>query len=195
LIVPLLFSRYFEKGFNRNEMGLESKIVEDVQRENEFVVDREKTCPLLLRVFVSTSGHHNSRAEYSRGTPSNELQIYTWQDATLKELTKLITEVYPNTKTKGTQFEFAVVWPNPRTPGFNMKEIGSTTIGTKGPDDNSTLQSKKFVIGDYLDVSVSMARGAGHSASSRGGDSRGAPRDVRGSERDRGHRSSYRDHR
>jgi histone deacetylase complex subunit SAP18 len=90
--------------------------------------------------------------------PSNELQIYTWLDANLKELTRLITEVYPNTKTKGTKFSFAVIYPSPRTPVFNLKEIGQTTIGTKGPDDNVTLQSKRFVIGDYLDVAIDVAR-------------------------------------
>ena len=93
--------------------------------------------------------------------PGNELQIYTWLDATLKELTRLITEVYPTTKTKGTTFNFMVVWPNARTPGFGMKEIGTTTIGSKGIDDNSTLQSKKFVIGDYLDVAINVARSQG----------------------------------
>ncbi|CAF0707682.1 unnamed protein product [Brachionus calyciflorus] len=140
-------------------MGLESKVVEEVPKENESNVDREKTCPLLLRVFCNTTGRHNKPNDYNRSTPSNELQIYTWLDATLKEITRLITEVYPNTKTKGTTFNFAVIWPNPRVPGFRMKEIGTTTIGTKGPDDNATLQSRKFVIGDYLDVAVDIARG------------------------------------
>ena len=47
-------------------------------RSNEKLVDREKTCPLLLRVFCNTSRHH-SAGEYARGrTPTNELQIYTW---------------------------------------------------------------------------------------------------------------------
>jgi len=42
-------------------------------------VDREKTCPLLLRVFVSDNGRHHYMEEFSRGgVPSNELQIYTW---------------------------------------------------------------------------------------------------------------------
>jgi histone deacetylase complex subunit SAP18 len=90
--------------------------------------------------------------------PANELQIYTWLDATLKELTRLITEVYPHTKAKGTQFSFAVVWPDPRSSGFRMKNIGVTTIGAKGSDDNATLESKKFHIGDYLDVSVLVGR-------------------------------------
>lgn len=61
-----------------------------------------QTCPLLLRVFVSTAGRHHSVGEYFRGkTPSNELQIYTWLDATLKELTSLVRDVNPDTRKKG----------------------------------------------------------------------------------------------
>ncbi|RNA05757.1 histone deacetylase complex subunit SAP18 [Brachionus plicatilis] len=157
-------------------MGLESKVVEEVQKESELQIDREKTCPLLLRVFCNTTGRHNRPNDYVRQVPSNELQIHTWLDATLKEITRLITDVYPNTKTKGTTFNFSVVWPNQRGPGFRMKEIGSTTIGTKGPDDNATLQSKKFVIGDYLDVSVDIARSHGRDTHDR---------------RDRAYSSSY----
>ena len=42
-----------------------------------------------------------------------------------------------------------------------MKKIGFTTIGAKGQDDNATLKQKQFVIGDYLDVSVTIARPQG----------------------------------
>ena len=136
-----------------------------------------KTCPLLLRVFCNTSGRHNQRHEYNRGVPGNELQIYTWLDATLKELTRLITEVYPNTKVKGSIFNFAVCWPNPRQPGFIMKDIGFTTIGTKGPDDNATLKQKQFVIGDYLDVAVQIGRQP--AGSGTGGSGSLLDRDVR----------------
>ena len=33
----------------------------------KFTVDRESTCPLLLRVFCSTS-RHNNMSEYMKGT-------------------------------------------------------------------------------------------------------------------------------
>merc|ERR1719481_1465145 len=73
----------------------------------KFTVDREKTCPLLLRVFCNQA-RHNNMSEYMRGsTPQNELQIYTWMDATLKELTGLIKEVNPESRRKGTYFDFA----------------------------------------------------------------------------------------
>ncbi|KFM59050.1 Histone deacetylase complex subunit SAP18, partial [Stegodyphus mimosarum] len=50
-----------------------------IEEKNEYerLIDREKTCPLLLRVFLN-DGRHHSPSEYSRGNvPSNELQIYT----------------------------------------------------------------------------------------------------------------------
>ena len=47
-------------------------------------------------------------------TPQNELQIYTWMDATLKELTGLIKEVNPESRRRGTYFDFAIVYPDLR---------------------------------------------------------------------------------
>ena len=50
-------------------------------------INREKTCPLLPRVFYNT-GRHHTMSEYSRGNaPATEFQIYTWMDA--RELTVL----------------------------------------------------------------------------------------------------------
>ncbi|CAO2820005.1 unnamed protein product [Amaranthus hypochondriacus] len=54
-------------------------------------VDREKTCPLLLRVFTKIGGHHTQEDFSVRGKePKDEVQIYTWMDATLRELTDLV---------------------------------------------------------------------------------------------------------
>uniref|UniRef100_A0A8R7V8H9 Histone deacetylase complex subunit SAP18 n=1 Tax=Triticum urartu TaxID=4572 RepID=A0A8R7V8H9_TRIUA len=50
-------------------------------------IDREKTCPLLLRVFTKVGGHHLDEEFSKRGKePKDEVQIYTWMDATLPEL-------------------------------------------------------------------------------------------------------------
>lgn len=75
---------------------------------------REKTCPLLLRVFCS-AGRHNSKENFTRGdVPHNEckMQICTWKDATLRELTSLVKEVNPKTRHKDTYFDFAIVYPD-----------------------------------------------------------------------------------
>ncbi|PHT87397.1 Histone deacetylase complex subunit SAP18 [Capsicum annuum] len=62
-------------------------------------VDREKTCPLLLRVFTKVGGHHNENEFVVRGKePNDEVQIYTLIDATLRELTDLVKEVAPESR-------------------------------------------------------------------------------------------------
>jgi len=106
--------------------------------------------------------------------PTNELQIYTWKDATLKELTSLVREVNPDSRRKGTFFDFALIYPSPSSRGnyqrsvnqfidYQSKEIGTTVSGRKGIDDSKTLAQSGFVIGDYLDISItppgSAARG------------------------------------
>lgn len=141
-------------------MAMIGSIVED-NREPEKAIDREKTCPLLLRVFCSTGRHHQMN-EYGRGnTPANELQIYTWMDATLKELMSLVKEVNIDARKKGTYFDFAIVSPDLRSQVYRLREVGSTCAGVKGKDDDVTLAFKKFVIGDFLDIAITPPRNAG----------------------------------
>lgn len=152
----------------------------------EKVVDREKTCPLLLRVFLS-KGRPHQISEYGRGNlPPNELQIYTWQDATLEELSGLVKEVNPDARKKGTTFEFRLVYPDTRGPVYRFRDIGTTTAGLKGPDDSKTLSSVRFVIGDYLDVHVVLPASRIGSGPERMSDHR---RDHR-MDRDRGNEHS-----
>ena len=80
------------------------------------------------------------------------------KDATLKELMSLVKEVNPDARRKGTVFDFAIVFPDARRGGFIMKEIGSTAAGRKGTDDAITLESKKFQIGDFIDVAIQSPR-------------------------------------
>ncbi|PAV86722.1 hypothetical protein WR25_18086 [Diploscapter pachys] len=123
----------------------------------EKPVDREKTCPLLLRVFCA-NGRHNPMMDYTNksGVPANELQMYTWMDCSLRELTSLIKEVNPDARRRGTTFDFAVVYPDKQSGRYVLREIGNTTNGQRGMDDSKTLQQCKFEIGDYIDVAVSM---------------------------------------
>ncbi|KAI4898129.1 hypothetical protein NFI96_015392 [Prochilodus magdalenae] len=140
----------------RIAMAVESRVTqEEIKKEPEKPVDREKTCPLLLRVFTTNNGRHHRMDEFARGNvPSSELQIYTWMDATLKELTSLVKEVYPEARKKGTHFGFAIVYPDPKRQGYRVKDIGNTISGRKGADDSMTLQSQRFQIGDYLDIAI-----------------------------------------
>jgi len=129
-------------------------VVPTEDKSEEKAVDREKTCPLLLRVFLSNGRHHSTNEYLRANVPSNELQVYTWTDATLKELTALVKEVNPESRRKGTYFDFALVFPDMRNGSYRMRDIGSTCSGVKGVDDSKTLSDCRFQIGDYLDIAI-----------------------------------------
>jgi len=138
----------------------------------EKPIDREKTCPLLLRVFCAQYRHHDPREYRNGASPANELQIYTWMDATLKELTSLVKEVNPEARKKGTTFEFSIVCPEARMPGYKLRSIGTTQSGVKTPDDGISLGSKRFTIGDYIDIAITPP---GRASMGGGGGMRGPP--------------------
>eukprot|EP01134_Creolimax_fragrantissima_P001441 CFRG1441T1 len=126
-------------------------------------VDREKTCPLLLRLFCSV-GEHHALSEYTAGkVPSDELMVHTWLNATFKEITLLIKGAIDEAKQKGTRLVFSAVYPTP-TGQMIMKEIGELTTGKKGDRDLIGLGQTRFKIGDYLDVAIyPPIRGSGSS--------------------------------
>ncbi|CAG9464227.1 unnamed protein product [Pedinophyceae sp. YPF-701] len=119
-----------------------------------FEVDREKTCPLLLRVFPTIGGHHRLKDYEKRGEePKNELQIYTWMDASLREITELIQMVHPAANKPHATLSFATVYPDKK--GINVfHPIGRCHASKRGRDDDKTLKDLNFQIGDFLDVGI-----------------------------------------
>ncbi|GBG69571.1 hypothetical protein CBR_g4404 [Chara braunii] len=119
-----------------------------------ITVDREKTCPLLLRVFTKHGGHHSVDDFEVRGKePKDEVQIYTWRDATLRELTDLVKEVSPTARKRDAILSFAFVYPDRR--GRNvMRPVGKTASFARRPDENKTLAELSFQTGDFLDVAI-----------------------------------------
>eukprot|EP00245_Coleochaete_scutata_P009818 TRINITY_DN3327_c0_g1_i1.p1 TRINITY_DN3327_c0_g1~~TRINITY_DN3327_c0_g1_i1.p1 ORF type:complete len:160 (-),score=20.20 TRINITY_DN3327_c0_g1_i1:36-470(-) len=119
------------------------------------MIDREKTCPLLLRVFTRNGGHHTLDEFAQRGRePKDEVQIYTWPDATLREITELVKEVQPSARRRDAHLSFAFVYPDRR--GRNvMRVVGKTTSGNpRGTDDSKSLAELMFQTGDFLDVAI-----------------------------------------
>ncbi|CAH9145842.1 unnamed protein product [Cuscuta epithymum] len=124
-------------------------------------VDREKTCPLLLRVFTKVGGHHAESEFAVRGKePKDEVQIYTWMDASLRELTDLVKEVAPEARKRDAVLSFSFVYPD-KNGRFVVREVGKTysiPSGRRPDNGNQTLSDLKFEIGDYLDVSIQFQR-------------------------------------
>ncbi|KAA3672069.1 histone deacetylase complex subunit SAP18 [Paragonimus westermani] len=137
-------------------------------------IDRSETCPILVRLSYSTNGRHHSLSEYDRGKfPINELQINTWIDCSLKELADEIRYACPLARRRGSRLHFAVIYPDQRGT-YRRRELGVVISGFIHPqrmdsqdpedtvqrsfnltDDSSvTLLSKRFHIGDYIDVAI-----------------------------------------
>ncbi|KAI5065824.1 hypothetical protein GOP47_0018448 [Adiantum capillus-veneris] len=127
-----------------------------MRRGPQRPVDREKTCPLLIRVFTKTGEHHCMTDYAEKGkVPTDEVQIYTWMDATLRELTDLVTEVAPEARRKNARLSFALVYPDRR--GRNViRTVGMTNANgvRRGSDDHLTLSAISFQTGDFLDVAI-----------------------------------------
>ncbi|TQD87677.1 hypothetical protein C1H46_026765 [Malus baccata] len=137
-------------------------------------VDREKTCPLLLRVFTKT-GSHRTNADFAvRGKePKDEVQIYTWKDATLLACTRMfltisfveallyfhnfggsklvigcaafqVKEVAPAARRRNARLSFAFVYPD-KHGHFVVREVGKTLSNGNGKlDDGKVLAELGF---------------------------------------------------
>jgi len=118
-------------------------------------VNREKTCPFLLKVFYKENDFNSLEDLNSSIFPTNrELHIYTWMDASLRELTMLAKEAVEAARKKDAVLNFSFLFPDSKGK-LQRKEVGSVYSNKKGPDDNKTLHYFKFSIGDYLDINIS----------------------------------------
>ncbi|CAM9434364.1 unnamed protein product, partial [Ectocarpus fasciculatus] len=116
-----------------------------------------QVCPLLLRCFWK-GGRGNTAVDYKESghgaVPQNEIQIYTWPDATLREITDLVKDVIlQSVKQKHLSLTYALVYPD-REGRFVLRTIGKLASFRGGPDDSKTLGGVNFQTGDYLDIMV-----------------------------------------
>eukprot|EP00037_Helgoeca_nana_P019785 m.194241 g.194241 ORF g.194241 m.194241 type:complete len:171 (-) comp24998_c0_seq2:369-881(-) len=129
-------------------------------KKQAVAIDREVRCPFLLRVFVRVNRPLRiAEFDDARRLPEDELQVYTWPDATLSELATLVMEVEPSPRRRRANLRFATVY-RPQTGGGKpmLRDLGKITVGQTGPDDLRSLQDTPFKIGDLLAVSVTLPR-------------------------------------
>ncbi|KAF2756835.1 hypothetical protein EJ05DRAFT_45142 [Pseudovirgaria hyperparasitica] len=134
-------------------------------------VDRQTTTPFLLKLFYRTGAFHRNDEFSPQSHPINQhLQIYTWPNCTLKELSHLLVSALPNVLPSpaiGTRLAFRLVFPDTKNtsgpPRYMSKDLGSIVVnaepdpqaknapmGDLGGDAEKTLQDARFVIGDYV---------------------------------------------
>ena len=146
--------------YNKNEY-LSSSSSFSSENEDEFFVDREKTCPFLLRIFYKVNSF-NSLNLFSNGKFPSELNIYTWEDADLEELAKFIHLALKETVLGVYDFyKFSRIYYDFK--GTLLRdEVGKVVINNKSSKLNEntkkTLKEIGFQIGDYFDINITSAK-------------------------------------
>jgi len=139
-------------GRGRDQDGNQGR-VGIVTRKPMAKVDRKKICPFLMRVFPSHGQHHPINQFQNGAVPGEELSIYTWQDAKLKDIAELVKQSYPDANKLDVTLSFARVFPDNKSGEWNIKEIGK--IGSKfGSEEFVSLYESGFNISDFMDVAV-----------------------------------------
>ncbi|KAF4651069.1 Histone deacetylase complex subunit sap18 [Perkinsus olseni] len=125
------------------------------QRRRGIAIDRAQTCPFLLRVFYRMGSHHNDGdfAKLEELPVDEELQVYTWPDASLREISDLIEDILPESRGRTKKLSFRLIYPD-RSGRFVMARIGEVYNSHETFPDGRTLAEVKFQPGDFLDVAI-----------------------------------------
>uniref|UniRef100_K3WSX0 Histone deacetylase complex subunit SAP18 n=1 Tax=Globisporangium ultimum (strain ATCC 200006 / CBS 805.95 / DAOM BR144) TaxID=431595 RepID=K3WSX0_GLOUD len=117
-------------------------------------IDRETHCPFLLRVFCSTGGPHRKEdfEKLDENPIEDELHIYTWPDATLREIADLVQDSNSDARRSSARMGFSIV-SQIRDGRIVMRKVGWVNSNRrKTGDEDKTLAALRFEPGDYLDV-------------------------------------------
>lgn len=121
-------------------------------------IDREKTCPLLLRVFVK-QGRHHSESDFAvkeRIPTADETLVYTWPDASLRELVNCVKETCEEARQPNVRLSLAFVYTDAKGE-VHMRNVGVLHTSKRGRDDDKILRTLRFQTGDFLDCAVLTA--------------------------------------
>ncbi|KII94727.1 hypothetical protein PLICRDRAFT_693069 [Plicaturopsis crispa FD-325 SS-3] len=148
-------------------------------------VQREKTAPFLIRAFVKVGGFHRLSLFEDGTLPiADETQLFTWKDATLRELLTTLRLTAPPTlehRHPLARYSFRAVYADSATRGrFAQKDLGlvysrdilgepGSILGGAAPrllkdederDGERTLEELRFHPGDYMCVALLLPKNA-----------------------------------
>ncbi|RHY27628.1 hypothetical protein DYB32_006659 [Aphanomyces invadans] len=83
---------------------------------------------------------------------ANELHVYTWPDATLREIAELVQDGNDDAR-KHNRLAISLVYIDSRGK-FVVKKAGIVNTSRKSPDEDKTLAAIGFQNGDFLDVAI-----------------------------------------
>merc|ERR1712174_104378 len=144
-------------------MGLISRVSSRTYRFTKKIKNQTKnTTPLLLKVSYNKTGRFNqARAFEGKEDLKHEVLIHTWRDATLRELIRDIIAKSNDNEigALGTEYLWGAVFRHVQDGRYDIRRIGSTKNGISLGDDRlQPLQDKRFVVGDRIDIAVTLPR-------------------------------------
>jgi Sin3 associated polypeptide p18 (SAP18) len=84
---------------------------------------------------------------------SEQMQMHTWMDATLREISEHIQRDIEVSRKRDTQLEFSLVYQD-YNGNYRRKHLGSVKVGHMGGDDLKNLNTLRYKIGDFLSVAI-----------------------------------------
>lgn len=120
-------------------------------------IDRTTTTPFLIRAFPCHGSFHSLNEFDHDLQPRDEINLYSWKDATLGELTTLLAKelVGPSDRAVSSfRFNFRLVFGDNNRGRYQTRDIGSVQVGKKTRDSEKTLDDVRFIIGDWIDIAV-----------------------------------------
>lgn len=114
------------------------------------VVNRVEVCPTLIRTFYQKDAHHTA-ADFGKDFPTPEIYVYSWIDATLRELSYTIIRSAKLNDVKS--LSFMLVIPNLNAGGWILKPLGEVDLTEIDMIETTTLEGYEYRPGYMLDVS------------------------------------------
>ncbi|SBT75185.1 histone deacetylase complex subunit SAP18, putative [Plasmodium ovale] len=118
------------------------------------LINREKSCPFLLRLFYKKDMEFSSVDDINisaNDLSNNELQIYAWIDITMREIVTLVKDFYEESRNRNAQWIFKAYSKEKNQLTF-LSRVHSTRHNHK--EDYKTLLSLNYEIGDIILLSI-----------------------------------------
>ena len=112
----------------------------------------------MIRLFINVGTYHNIESfSFISGDSmipeQDEIIIYAWPDATLREIADMIKDCSEEAKLKTAKLGIRMIYPDEQGKAVPL-DLGILSNTTRGYIDNLTLSSIKYQTGDYFSVAL-----------------------------------------
>ena len=118
-----------------------------------LVINRTETCPTLIRTFYQKNSHHPI-ADYVKEFPSPEIYLYTWPDATLRELAHTLVRSAKLGDVKTMSFH--MVLPDLENGGWLIKPLEEIDLTDTSKVISTPLEAYGFLPGYMFDIAYTV---------------------------------------